>query len=167
MITFVKMDSKEKSIAFTGHRHYRGEAASLLSEVLSRLYHEGFRNFLCGMAVGFDLAAAEAVVDLKRVHPDIRLIAVVPWPGQAAHFSLEERRRYVELLELADQQHVLSMHYTPACYHRRNDFLVEHASRVVAWYDGSAGGTRYTLQRARRMGLPVENLCPDPQLSIF
>ena len=36
-----------------------------------------------------------------------------------------------------------------------------HITRVlVAWYDGSPGGTRYTVRRALGRGLEVVNLCP-------
>ena len=49
------------SVAFTGHRTYRGAAADALRRTVGELYARGFRNFLSGMAVGFDLAAAEAI----------------------------------------------------------------------------------------------------------
>ena len=35
----------------------------------------------------------------------------------------------------------------------RNDYLVAHAATLVAWYDGSPGGTHYTVQRALHRGL--------------
>ena len=50
------------SVAFSGHRTYRGDAAGTLHRTLEELYARGFRTFLSGMAVGFDLAAAEAVL---------------------------------------------------------------------------------------------------------
>ena len=51
------------TVAFTGHRTYCGEAAAALAAAIRGLHAHGFRTFLCGMAVGFDLAAAEAVLD--------------------------------------------------------------------------------------------------------
>ena len=48
----------EKTVAFTGHRTYEGEAQQELAAVLRELYAEGYRTFLSGMARGFDLAAA-------------------------------------------------------------------------------------------------------------
>ena len=49
------------TVAFTGHRTYCGEAAAALAAAIRGLHAHGFRTFLCGMAVGFDLAAAEAL----------------------------------------------------------------------------------------------------------
>ena len=42
----------------------------------------------------------------------------------------------------------------------RNNYLVDHASLLVAWYDGSPGGTRHTVSRALRRGLEFVNLHP-------
>lgn len=50
------------TVAFTGHRTYDGQAAAALRATVGELYARGFRTFLCGMAMGFDLAAAEAVL---------------------------------------------------------------------------------------------------------
>ena len=47
------------TVAFTGHRTYCGEASAALAAAIRGLHAHGFRTFLCGMAVGFDLAAAE------------------------------------------------------------------------------------------------------------
>ena len=57
-------------MAFTGHRTYRGETGDALSRTLEELCARGFRTFLSGMAVGFDLAAAEAVLALRERCPE-------------------------------------------------------------------------------------------------
>ena len=135
-------------VAFTGHRTYRGEACEVLFRALEELCVRGFRTFLSGMAVGFDLAAAEAVLALRERCPEVRLVAAVPFPGQARHFPHKERARYERVLAAADETEVLAPAYHRGCYARRNDFLVDHAQILVAWYDGSPGGTRYTVGRA-------------------
>ena len=56
---------KNRSVAFTGHQDYDGRADGILRAVVYRLWSEGFRFFLSGMACGFDLAAAEAVLALR------------------------------------------------------------------------------------------------------
>ena len=47
---------RSHTAAFTGHRTYRGEAAEALAALLGDLHAEGYRRFLCGMALGFDMA---------------------------------------------------------------------------------------------------------------
>ena len=106
--------------AFTGHRFVD---ASLREHVRKRLtsavhdaYGNGIRNFISGFAIGFDMMAAEEVVSLKQTHPDITLIAAIPFKGQASRFSSYDRKRYDKLLEAADEVIVLSDRYYPRCF---------------------------------------------------
>ncbi|MBQ2727722.1 MAG: DUF1273 family protein [Alistipes sp.] len=155
------------TVAFTGHRFYCGEADLALRQLLRSLYEEGARTFLSGMAVGFDMAAAEAVIELRREHPDVELVAVLPFAEQARRFSTKERERHARLVQEANQCITLAPTYYKGCYQLRNRYLVEHAATLVAWYNGSSGGTRQTFLSALHRGLRVENLGLirlDPQL---
>ena len=149
---------REITVAFTGHRTYDGSCDEALRAAVRRYYERGFRVFLTGMAAGFDISAGECVAGLKGELPGLRLHCVVPFAGQRRSFGGEAGRRYDRLLELADDVTTLAPHYEPRVYHRRNDFLVDNASAVIAWFDGSAGGTEYTVHRALISGLKIENL---------
>jgi len=69
--------------------------------------------------------------------------------------------RFLRAVSAADEVEVLAGGYRRGCYAVRNDFLVDRAALVVAWYDGSPGGTRYTLRRALARGREVWNLHPS------
>lgn len=146
------------SVAFTGHRTYDGSCGESLCAVVRYLYGRGFRTFITGMAVGFDMAAGECVASLRGELPGLRLVCVVPFAGQESRFPREERMRYMRLLSSADEVKVLAEGYSPAAYRLRNDYLVENASLVVAYYDGTRGGTSYTVHRAVQSHMPVVNL---------
>lgn len=163
---FVLMTDPTMNVAFSGHRTYRGQADALLREAVAALYARGFRTFLSGMAVGFDLAAAEAVLALRDSLPGLRLVAVVPFAGQERRFPQAERERYARVLTAADERVVLAAEYHRGCYAVRNDFLVDRVSVVVAWYDGSAGGTQYTLRRALARGRELQNLHPEVRVVV-
>lgn len=156
--------------AFTGHRTYDGSAGDLLRRTVGELYARGYRTFLSGMAVGFDLAAAEAVAACRDTMPGLRLVAVVPFAGQEVRFPAAGRERYRRVIAAADEVVVLSPVFHRGCYAVRNDYLVDHSSAVVAWYDGSAGGTHYTVRCAKRRGAEVLHLHPDapkPEPELF
>ena len=69
-VTFGCMtEDRLTTVAFTGHRTYDGQAAAALRATVGELYARGFRTFLCGMAMGFDLAAAEAVLACRSPRP--------------------------------------------------------------------------------------------------
>lgn len=149
------------TVAFTGHRTYDGSADAALRVVVRELYDRGMRTFLCGMAVGFDLAAATAVLACRGSMPGIELFAILPFEEQAKRFSGSDRELFRQVLAAADHTVVLSPAYHPGCYAVRNNYLVDHASVVVAWYDGCPGGTAYTVRRASKHRREVINLYSD------
>ncbi len=157
-------------ISFTGHRGYDSErfGESLRRALIDLCEGQGCVSCYSGMAVGFDMAAAEAVVALRSEGYDVRLCCVIPFEGQSSVFSAEDKERYRGLISAADSCVTLAEGYRPDVYHRRNDYLVEQADVVVAFYDGeSSGGTAYTVRRARRSGVEIYNICPQRQLSLF
>lgn len=111
------------------------------------------------MARGFDLAAGECVIGLRDELPEIVLKCIVPFRGVERSFSKNDRERFRTLIEQAEEVVILSEGYHIGAYHARNDFLVENASIIIAYYDGTKGGTHYTIRRALRRGLRIINLC--------
>ena len=156
------------TVAFTGHRTYCGEANSDLRQTILKLCEEGFTRFLCGMAWGFDLAAGEAVAEAKKHCSEIELVAVVPYDGFGELFRGDDAEQYGRVMAAADEVVVVSEQGGDAAFRRRNDYLVDNASIVVAWFEGvPRGGTAYTVRRARHSRLPVVNLMHNPQLELF
>ena len=50
---------------------------------------------------------------------------------------------------------VLQYGYTPDCMMRRNRYMVDHASLLLACYDGRPGGTMNTILYAERNEVKV------------
>jgi uncharacterized phage-like protein YoqJ len=156
------MSEREYTLCFTGHRYYSGDAEEKLAEAIETAYADGYRVFISGMAQGFDLAAAETVLRAKSSHPEIRLTAAVPFRGQARGFSAGDNARYEAILATADEVVTLREDYSFRCYWDRDDWMVQHSSRVICWYDGSRGGTRYTVRAAIDAAIDIVNLYSSP-----
>lgn len=147
-------------VAFTGHREHKAimqdcdlfttglTTSEQLVRELSNLIDEGYCTFLGGMAEGFDLLAAEVVLQLIEVNRGVKFIAVIPFRSQSNNFSPENKRRYLEMLERCDSSIILSEQYFAGCYSVRNDFLVENSSVLVTNFNGTKGGTAYTVKQA-------------------
>lgn len=159
-IIFVEVnEEKNITVAFTGHRHYDGRADEALYALLEELYRQGYRRFLSGMAWGFDLAAAEQVIRLRQRYADVRLVAVEPFAGFRRLFRGADVGRYDNVKSCADELVCVGEDTGAKGYFARNRYLVEHASHVVAWWNGiKRGGTHYTIRRALREGMSVDNL---------
>jgi len=129
-----------------------------LLDAVEVAYAEGYGHFLCGMAQGCDLYACECVLELKQRHPEVTVEAAIPCPSQANAWSEAEQARYRRLLARCDYETVVSAAYSPSCMQRRDRYMVDHASLLIAMFDGSPGGTRYTIEYAMRRGLDVVDL---------
>lgn len=152
-----------KTAAFTGHRFIRysdrQRLKTNLESAITTCYDSGIRHFLCGMALGFDMLAAETLLAMKADYPNIRLTAVIPFRGQSYKFNQADKERYRSILGKADNVVCLSETYFDGCFLRRNDYMLKRASRIIAYYNGEPkGGTFYTCRRAKRMNLEITNL---------
>lgn len=135
-----------------------------LRNAVCNMEKNGCRHFLSGMSRGFDLWAAETVLELKNNGHDIYLWAAVAFPGMQQYWEPEWQKRYEHVLSHADRIFPVSPKYAPDCYMARDRFLVQHSSQCICFFDGTPGGTEYTVNLARRSGLTVHNLA-DMQLS--
>lgn len=158
----------QTTAAFTGHRWYdfsqREQLKARLKNAISNAHCQGITNFLTGMAVGFDLLAAEAVLEMRRIHPDINLTAIIPCLGQSKNISPNNKLRYKSVLARATDTIILSHDYFPRCFLERNRFMVEHSSLLIASYDGRlGGGTAWTVRLAQEQDKPIINIIePNP-----
>lgn len=140
-----------------------------LSNALSALVEDGCRTFYSGMAMGFDIIAAEAVLQIKNSFNGIKLICAVPFENQQAKFPYLWQKRYQNIINYCDEKIILSNEFHKGCYHIRNCFMVDNSDFVVTWYDGRRGGTFNTLKYAKELNRSIINLNTDycdTQLSI-
>ena len=148
------MSEREKVCALTGHRDLEGFDENALAYELESLVKEGYTAFLCGMAQGFDLLALKLLAALKQKRT-LYLEACIPFEGQEKSFSAETRKLYHELLNVCDRKTVLFPSYCTGCYLARDRYMVDCADLVLAHCEKQTGGTAYTVNYARKRGVPV------------
>lgn len=154
---------KAVSVCFSGHRNVsfdkRRKLKQYLKSEIAKACADGYRYFYCGMAMGTDLLAAEAALSLQSELEELQVIAVVPFRAQSDRWSKEAQAKYDAILRIVDDVIVLSGRYYNGCLLRRNDYMVSHSSRLIAYFDGNPkGGTFYTVREAKRQGLDIVNL---------
>ena len=164
------MRARPISCCFTGHRpgklpwHYNEADPRCLTlkrriaDAVEAAYLEGYRHFLCGMALGCDLYFCEAVLALRETHPDVTVEAALPCPTQADGWPPAQRARYQRLVKACDFETMVSHTYTSYCMQRRDRYMVDHASLLIAAFDGTSGGTRYTMEYAMSRRVSIVDL---------
>jgi uncharacterized phage-like protein YoqJ len=131
------------------------ELKQRLRREAERAYEDGFRHFITGMARGTDQYFAQIVLELKESLPGITLEAAIPCEEQAARWKESEREQYFDLVARCDLETMVQRHYDRGCMQRRNRYMVDRSSRLIAAYDGLLGGTMYTIHYAMRRGIDV------------
>ena len=129
-----------------------------LEEEIASAIRSGYTTFITGMAYGVDIWAGEIVVRLRQDNPRIKLIASIPFPGFENRWALEWQQRYQSLLVQADFIRFTFTAYRPYAYQKRNEWMVDHASRVIAVYNGTPSGTRNTIEYAKKEGVSIHIL---------
>lgn len=111
-------------------------------------------EIISGMALGWDLAVAEAAVFL-----DIPFLAAVPCNGQSAKWPPEHRAVYSALLAKAKSIKIVSPGgYADWKMAARNKWMVENADHILALYNNKGGGTANCIREARRREKPITNV---------
>jgi uncharacterized phage-like protein YoqJ len=159
------MATQDLVICGTGHRpkkivvgaanaydpHVFGRLVDLASAALIRV---SATLVISGMAIGWDMALAEAALRVGRPFD-----AYVPFRGQEGLWPEESKRQYSRLLAAARNVVVVC----PGTYaawkmQRRNESMVDAAGRVLALWNGTRGGTANCVAYANQVGRPVMNL---------
>lgn len=140
---------------FTGHRELKDLDFSLLDRVIKNLIKGGCKRFLCGMAQGFDLAAAESVLALKRRFKEVELVACVPCVGQSEYYPAADRARYDRIKGECDEVIYLAAGYFNGCMQIRDRFMVDNSDTVICYMRQNSGGTYYTYKYAEKAGKKI------------
>ena len=160
---------EKKTCCFTGHRPqklpfgYNEEdercvelKEKLKKEIIRQIEENGVSHFITGMALGMDMYAAEAVLQLKEIYTDITLEAAIPCETQSSKWAEYLRDRYFSIAEKCDTETLLSTKYTRDCMHKRDEYMVDNSDVVIALYiEGTPGGTKYTVDYAKKKGRDI------------
>ena len=148
---------------FTGHRPDKMELGEkeikpLLEKAIDDAISKGFVTFITGMAMGTDIWAAEIVLEKKKKNDAIHLICALPHPNFETKRCLTEKMRFSKILKKADLIRQISDHYYRACYQKRNEWMVDRSSLVIAVFNGEPSCTKNTVVYAQKKGVEVNNV---------
>lgn len=149
------------TIAASGHRP--GRIGGYTREVEERLYRAAIHAVdvlqpdiaISGMALGWDQAWALACLDAG-----VPVIAAVPCTGQDSKWPVDSQALYQRTLRRCENVVFVTYGpYTPACMHKRDRWMVDHANELVVLWDGNpGGGTTATVEYAKSLAVPITNM---------
>ena len=159
------MPAKEITCCFTGHRPVKLpwgtrendprciELKERIAATLNGIYESGYRHYICGMAIGCDTYFAEAVLALKELYSDVTLEAAIPCDNQSEKWTHQQQNQYEELVRQCDVVTYVSHMYTAGCMMKRNQYMIDASSLLLACFNGKSSGTMNTILYAERNGV--------------
>lgn len=153
-----------KLCIFTGHRALPGDLLPLrqaLRRKILQLAADGFTRFASGGAAGFDLLAAELILELRWQVPELELHMILPCKGQDRTYSVGDRVRYRRVLESADSVRYTAEQYYDGCMLTRDRVMAAAADACICYLTHSRGGTAYTVCHVLMRDVPLYNLAEE------
>ncbi|MBQ9757444.1 MAG: DUF1273 family protein [Clostridia bacterium] len=158
----MEQSKKAQRCCFSGHRslpaEYENKIRCTLEKVVCHIAGIGYTEFISGGALGFDLLAAEVIIEKKKSIPQLKLIMALPCRDQNMKWSEADKRRYEKVLSCADEIIYVTEKYCTGCMHLRNKFMVENSSMCIAYKTRRNGGTSHTVDYAKEKGLGIINI---------
>ena len=159
------MTQEEQTCCLTGHRiippgEYEKIKTRMRYILLKLIREKNVRYFGVGGAVGFDMMAAEFLLDLKvHKHHQIKIISVLPWPGwrDTKDWTDDLRFREDRILKLCDKVVYVRPEYEKKIFLLRDRALVDGSGYCVSYCNRLRTGTAYTVRYALERGLTVYN----------
>lgn len=156
-------------LAATGHRPpallgYSDEAfATYVTVARGAIREHDPEVVISGMAQGWDMAIAEAALEL-----DTPLHAYVAFPGVDRKWYPRDRRRFKRLCEAAAKIVVVSEgKFTNWKMQARNEAMVDACDAMAACWNGKQhGGTWNCLKYASERGVPWKNYFEDVMFEV-
>lgn len=160
----------ENTCCFTGNRpkylpwgenEFNPECGRIkenLYALLEDLYKDGYRFFICGMAIGADMYFSEAVLELKDKFNDVSLECAYPCKGSTGLWSIKDKLRASKIEKRADTVTFLSDKYYNGCMQKRNRYMVDKASILITLRYTTTGGTAFTADYAEKKNKKILDL---------
>ena len=129
-------------ITFCGHKEVwdREPVERWLKQVCGELISQGANEFFLGGYGHFDYMCASVLRELKEIHPQIRLILVLPYLNSTMITDGYDETVYPPLETVPPRFAIV----------RRNEWMVRESDGVVAYVMRGFGGAAKTLEYARK-----------------
>jgi uncharacterized phage-like protein YoqJ len=138
-------------VGFTGHRHLKYKDVESQLVIIHKKYPDAM--WITGGAFGLDSHAASYALDHS-----IPLWLVLPFPANilcARWPSGEARELLFRSVRGCTRLSVTSPAFSMGAYQHRNEFMVDASDLMVAFFDGSPGGTANCVRYAKAKGRQV------------
>lgn len=128
-------------------------------EIRRQLIAKDTTEVISGMALGFDTVLALVTLKLREDGYPIKLRCAVPCTNMGDKWPPDTVKEYENILKRSDViVYVQNKPYTEDCMQKRNIYMVDQSDLILAFWDGSRGGTKNCIQYAKEVEKPILNI---------
>lgn len=154
-------------IAATGHRPDKlngeydmvGPMSDWIVTKMDEILDE-YKPYQCisGMALGIDMLFA-----VSAISKGIPVLAAIPFKGQETMWPQKSQDTYNAILrhKLVEKVYVCDPGYSAQKMQIRNKFMVDRCDILLAFWDGTSGGTANCVNYARKVGVEIVRVNPN------
>ena len=100
-------------------------------------------------------------LEIKTKYKQIKIYGALPCKNQSQKCPIEQQRRYDKLIDQLDGIRCINDYYTGSeCMLERNRFMIDNSSKLIALFNDKSGGTKSTIEYARKKELEIIILEP-------
>ena len=113
---------------------------------------DGYDTFITGCTQGVEIWAGQIIVEKRLENPALHLIAASPNDYSfGKDWDLDWRRSHSEIVRCADIIQPVGDHHQGDSIQARNIWMVDHSSRMIAYYKEE----KSIIEYARRQGIQI------------
>ena len=154
---------RESKMPYTETSAEHGKLEMVLKAQIIRLIRIGVSEFYTGGQTGIDTLAAMLVISIRQeLGTTANLNLVLPFKDMGARFSTLQKDNFDWIMRGADTVVCLNGRYTPGCYKKRNQYMVEKSDYLIAVAGAQRpySGTHMTLGMASKKGIEIIRIDP-------
>lgn len=133
-----------------------------LFAVLHTLLERGVTDFYTALQPGFDILAAECVLELAASGRPAALHCILPSEEQANDWPEDWRGRYFEVLERCEASTYIGLHEDRLGLRRAYRQLLDRCNYLVTDYSGLLDELAFAVEYAEARGIEVYPIAHDP-----
>ena len=149
---------RPKNYPWENDKECEAKIVEKLKAAMQKAIERGYRHFISGMSAGIDLLAAKIVLQLRGDMPkmEITLEAAIPFLFQSKRWKEETKREYEIILSQCDKVHYIADAFSLEAYKKRDKYMVDKSSLLIAVEGKPNGGTARTIAYARELSRTIE-----------
>lgn len=107
-----------------------------IKSIIQKVIDEGYIHFITNLYYRFDLLAAQALLEIKKTHPEIEIECAITYENMIKKRYDEDKQEYERFINKCDTLTALSKNYTPESEFESCRYMIDKSSLVIVACNG-------------------------------